>query len=163
MIFADTLKTLYDSGVHLSILWFVEHRRSHKQHSYICSNRQQYIIWVFLLCQKSLDIKIIFCTVNISKHNYSLLICIAKNFIWTTLKMIFSIFRCFCTSDSRLSNIVQTIHQWKIIYSSFRWSLNLNFTKSTLMTGFVLQGHILFNCMYLLSTDKHNSSAVKIK
>ncbi len=36
-------------------------------------------------------------TINISKLNYWLLICIAKNFIWTTLKMIFSIFRFFCT------------------------------------------------------------------
>ncbi len=39
-------------------------------------------------------------TVNISKLNYSLLICIAKNFIWTKLKMIFSI---FAHSDSRFS------------------------------------------------------------
>ncbi len=42
----------------------------------------------------------IFCkfpTVNISKLNFWLVICIAKNFIWTTLKMIFSIFRFFCT------------------------------------------------------------------
>ncbi len=42
----------------------------------------------------------IFCkcpTVYISKLNFLLLICIAKNFIWTTLKMIFSIFRFFCT------------------------------------------------------------------
>ncbi len=34
---------------------------SHKQHGYICSNSQKYIVWVktidFLLCQKSLDIK----------------------------------------------------------------------------------------------------------
>ncbi len=42
----------------------------------------------------------IFCkspTANISKLNYWLLICIAKNLIWTTLNMIFSIFRFFCT------------------------------------------------------------------
>ncbi len=24
----------------------LEHKRSHKQHSYICSNSQQYIVWV---------------------------------------------------------------------------------------------------------------------
>ncbi len=35
--------------------------------------------------------------INISLNNYWLVICIAKNFILTTLKMIFSIFRCFCT------------------------------------------------------------------
>ncbi len=37
----------------------LEHKSSHKQHRYICSNRQQYIVWVkiihFLLCQKSLE------------------------------------------------------------------------------------------------------------
>jgi len=38
-----------------------------------------------------------FSIVNISKRNFWLLICIAENFIWTTLKMIFSIFRFFCT------------------------------------------------------------------
>ncbi len=34
-----------------------------------------------------------FPTVNISKRNFWLVICIAKNFIWTTLKAIFSIFK----------------------------------------------------------------------
>ncbi len=38
-----------------------------------------------------------FPTVNVSKLNFWLVICIAKNLIWTTLKMIFSIFRFFCT------------------------------------------------------------------
>ncbi len=38
-----------------------------------------------------------FPTVNISKLNFWLVICIAKNFIWTTLKVIFSIFRFFCS------------------------------------------------------------------
>ncbi len=53
--------------------------------------------YIFLVCQKSLDIKIMFNGVNISKRNYWLLICIAKSLIWTTLKVIFSIFRCFCS------------------------------------------------------------------
>ncbi len=35
--------------------------------------------------------------VNISKRNLCLVICIAKHFIWTTLKAIFSIFRFICT------------------------------------------------------------------
>ncbi len=36
----------------------LEHKTSVKQHRYICSNNQQYIVWViFLSCQKSLDIK----------------------------------------------------------------------------------------------------------
>ncbi len=30
----------------------------------------------------------------------------------------------------------------KLIYSDFRWCINLNFGKWTLMTGFVVQGHI---------------------
>ncbi len=38
-----------------------------------------------------------FPTIIISKRHYWLVICIAKNLIWTTLKMIFSIFRFFCT------------------------------------------------------------------
>ncbi len=42
----------------------LEHKSSHTQHSYICRNRQQYIVWVkiiiFILGQKSLDIKIMF-------------------------------------------------------------------------------------------------------
>ncbi len=29
----------------------------------------------------------------------------------------------------------------EIIYSAFRWCINLNFVKLTFMTGFVLQGH----------------------
>ncbi len=46
-----------------------------------------------------------FPTVNISKLNFWFVICIAKNFIWTTLKVIFSIFRFFfAPSDSRFSN-----------------------------------------------------------
>ncbi len=84
----------------------LEHRCSHKQHRYICSNRQQYIVWVkiinfsfmpkIIMILWSCSMKI-FSTVNISKLNFWLLICIAKNFIWTTLKVIFSIFRFFCT------------------------------------------------------------------
>ncbi len=87
----------------------LEHKSSHKQHRYICSNRQQYIVWVNIIdfsfmpkiirILRSCSMKI-FCkfpTVNISKLHFWLVICIAKNFIWTTLKTIFSIFRFFCT------------------------------------------------------------------
>ncbi len=51
----------------------------------------------------------IFCkfpTVNISKLNFWLVICIAKNFIWTTLKAIFSIFRFFAPSDSDFNSCI---------------------------------------------------------
>ncbi len=50
----------------------------------------------------------IFCkfpTILISKLNFWLVICIAKNFIWTTLKLIFSIYIFFFAPlDSRFSN-----------------------------------------------------------
>ncbi len=81
----------------------------HKSLGYICSNSQQYIVWVKIIhfyfmpkinrILRSCSMKIFSTspTVNISKLNFWLLICIAKNFIWTTLKMIFSIFRFFCT------------------------------------------------------------------
>ncbi len=84
----------------------LERESSHKQHRYICSNSQQYIVWVKIIdfsvmpkiirILRSCSMKI-FPTIHISQLNYWLLICIAKNLIWTTLKMIFSIFRFFCT------------------------------------------------------------------
>ncbi len=87
----------------------------------------------------------IFCkfpTVNISKLNFWLVICIAKNFIWTTLKAIFSIFDFFAPSDSRFSNSCISAKYYnkpyingKLIYSAFRWCINLSFEKLTLMTG----------------------------
>ncbi len=50
----------------------LQHKSSHKQH--ICSISQQYgsKLYIFILCQKSLDIKImkIFHTVNILKLNF---------------------------------------------------------------------------------------------
>ncbi len=46
----------------------------------------------------------IFSTVNISILNFLLVICIAKNLIWTILKAIFSVFLIFGPSDSRYSN-----------------------------------------------------------
>ncbi len=79
----------------------------------------------------------IFCTfptVNISKLNFWLVICIAKNFIWTTLKAIFSIFAYFWTL--RFSNCyisakycaipTNPIINGKLIYSAFRWCIHLS-------------------------------------
>ncbi len=69
----------------------------------ISSMGQKYIVWAKIIDfsfmpkiikYRSCSMKI-FCkfpTVNISKLNFWLVICIAKNFIWTTLKAIFSIF-----------------------------------------------------------------------
>ncbi len=59
-------------------------------------------------------------TVNISKLNFWLVICIAKNFIWTTLKMIFSIFRFFCTLRFQIYKycpIITNHNQWKDWYT----------------------------------------------
>ncbi len=98
----------------------------------------------------------IFCTfptVNISKIDVWLVICIAKNLIWTTLKMIFSIFRFFCTLQipdfQILSDHNKPYINGNIIYSAFRWCMNLNFVKLTLMTGFVPGSHM--ECIYLVS------------
>ncbi len=66
---------------------------------------------------------------TINKLNFSLVICIAKHFIWTTLKAIF-----FAASDSRFSN--------SCISAKFD-KKNLIFKKLTHMTGFVVQGHML--------------------
>ncbi len=87
----------------------LEHKSSVKSLGYIYNNRQQYIVWVKIIdfsfmpkiirILRSCSMKIFsaFITVNISQLHFWLVICIAKNFIWTTLKMIFSIFRFFCT------------------------------------------------------------------
>ncbi len=86
----------------------LEHKSSLKSLEYICSNNQKYIVWVKIIifyfmpkiikilrsCSMNMFCK--FPVVNISKLNFWLVICISKNFIWTTLKMIFSIFRFFC-------------------------------------------------------------------
>ncbi len=89
---------------------------------YICSNSQKYIVWVKMI-DFSFMPKII--RILIKDHvpwryfvnflpyiyqNFSkikiiwLVICIAKNFIWTTLKAIFSIFVFYAPSDCRYSN-----------------------------------------------------------
>ncbi len=99
---------------------------------YICSDRQQYIVWVKIIyfsfmpkiirILRSCSMKIFstFPTVNISKLNFWLLICIAKNFIWTTLKMIFSIFRFFCTLRFQIYKYCPIITniKGKLIYSA---------------------------------------------
>ncbi len=82
--------------------------------------------------------------------NIYIVICIAKNFIWTTLKVIFFLF--FAPSDSRFSNscisakycpILTNHTSMKSLFTQlFRWCINLNFIKLTLMTAFVVLGHI---------------------
>ncbi len=90
----------------------LDHKTSLNSHEYICSNSQQCIVWVKIIyfsympkiirilssmIPRSSSMKIFFKfpTINISKLNFRLVICIAKDFIWTTLKAIFTIFRFF--------------------------------------------------------------------
>jgi len=125
---------------------------------YICSNSQQYIAWIkiidFSFMPKIIRILskdhvpwryFVNFTVNISKIYFCKWICIAKDFILTTLKVIFLIFWFFCTLRFQIIKYcpILTNHNGKLIYSVFRWCINLNFKKLTLMTGFVVQGHIL--------------------
>ncbi len=100
------------------------------------------------------DILVYICTVNISKLNFWLVICLAKNFIWTTLKAIWSIFRFFAPSDSRFSNSCILAKYCPILTnhtsmeSLFIQLSYLNFENMTLMTGFVFQGHICILCLF---------------
>ncbi len=112
------------------------------KHRYICSNRQQYIVWVKIIhfsfmpkiirILRSCSMKIFskFPTVNISKLNFWLVICIAKNFIWTTLKMIFSIFRFFCTLRFQIYKYCPIITNHT---SMERWFIQLQMFKKWLL------------------------------
>ncbi len=57
--------------------------------------------------------------------------------------MIFSIFRFFCTLRFQIFKILSYHNKpyinGKLIYSAFRWCINLDFKKLTLMTGFVVR------------------------
>ncbi len=80
----------------------------------------------------------------------------AKNLIWTTLNMIFSIFGFFLHPQIPEFQIVafQQIlsypnkHQWKDFFQLldarcyYTFDINIHFKKWTLMTGLVVQGHI---------------------
>ncbi len=85
----------------------------------------------------------IFCkfpTINISKLNFWLVRCIAKNLIWTTSKAVFSIFGFLLHShipDFQVvifrTNIVlsqQTIHQWKAYLFSSHMMYKYQFKKN---------------------------------
>ncbi len=73
-----------------------------------------------------------FPTVNTSKLNFWLVICIAKNFIWTTLKMIFSIFRFFCTLRFQIFKycpIITNHNKWKYYLFSFQMTYKSKIPK----------------------------------
>ncbi len=75
-----------------------------------------------------------FLTVNISKLNFWLVICIAKNFIWTTLKVIFSIFRFFCTLRFQIfkycpiitnhTSMERYLFSFQMMYESQFWKID---------------------------------------
>ncbi len=69
-------------------------------------------------------------TVNILKRNYWLVICIAKNLIWTALKKIFRIIWIFLHPHIPDLQILSNHNKPYII--------NLIFFNCTFMTGFVL-------------------------
>ncbi len=104
------------------------------------------------------DILVHICTVNISKMYFWLVICLAKNFIWTTLKAIVSIFRFFLHPQIPDFQIVVYLSQilpctnHTSMESLFIQLSYLNFENMTLMTGFVVQGHICILCLCLTTT-----------
>ncbi len=155
----------YDCRTVLRPFVTLEHKTSLKSHGYICRNSQKYIVWVKIIAFSFMPkiIRILskdhvpwryFVNVLpwIYQLNFWLVIFISKNFIWTTLKAIFSIFRFFLhpqIPDIRKLYLRQILSypnkryiNGKLIYSAFRLCINLNFEKLTLKTGFVVQGHI---------------------
>ncbi len=132
---------------------------------YICSYSQKYIVWVKIIhfnfmpkiirTLRSCSMKIFskFRTVNIAKLNFWLAICIAKNFIWTTLKQFSEYLDFFAPSDSRCSDrcisakycpIITTHTSMKRLFIQLSDDIWIsNSKKLTLKTGFVAQGHIL--------------------
>ncbi len=61
----------------------------------------------------------IFCkcpTINISTLNFLLVICITKEFIWTTVKAIFSIFEFFFVLDRQIPDFTIVVSRPNIFY-----------------------------------------------
>ncbi len=88
-----------------------------------------------------------FPTVHISKLNFWLVICIANNLIWTTLKVIFLIFWFFLHPQipdfsQILSYPNKPYINGKFIYSAFKLCINLNFKKK------LVQALISTKCEY---------------
>ncbi len=96
----------------------------------------------------------IFCIVNISKPNYWLVICIAKNLIWTTLKMIFSIFRCFCTLRFQIFKYCPIITNhgadvlWCRVDVSDVWCVSDDLNVAAVISGVLLLALLLFLCVF---------------
>ncbi len=98
-----------------------------------------------------------FPTINISKLHFWLVICIAKNFIWTTLKAIFSIFRFYCTLRFQIfSQILSSPNNpyinGKLIDSAFRLYTNLNLEKNDHYDWFCGPGSHVITFLVLVKT-----------
>ncbi len=107
-----------------------------------------------------MEIFFLFPTVNISKRNFWLVICIAMNYIWTNLKVIFSILEFFCTLRFQivvsLPNIVlsiQTIHQWTDELVSFQIMCKSQFLKIGTYVWFCGPGSHLKMCWDVVGHD----------
>ncbi len=104
---------------------------------YICSNSQKYIVWVKIidfyfmpkiirtLSKKICSIKIFskFPTVNISKRNFWLVMCIVKNFIWTILKANLAIFRFFL--HPQIPDFKYLYLDQRLSHHNKQWNVNL--------------------------------------
>ncbi len=87
----------------------LDHKSSLKSLGYICSNSQKYILWA-----KMIDLTFMPKIIRIlSKYNVT----------WANL---------ICKKELRKLSSDKKAFIWKLIYSAFRWSINLNF-----------QGHIV--------------------
>ncbi len=109
-----------------------------------------------------------FPTVNISKL-FLFILCIAKNFIWTTVKAIFSIFLFFCTLRFQIfkklyvSQILslQTLYQWKVYLFSFQIMYKSQFRKMYPYDWFCGPGsHIIWKHIYKSKHTYINSWSV---
>ncbi len=78
---------------------------------------------------------------NVSNIHFRL-ICIVKIFHLNNFKGHFLNIEFFLHPQIPDLKILSYHNNGKLIYSAFRWCINLNFDKLTLKTGFVVQGHI---------------------
>ncbi len=129
----------------------LDHKTSLMSLRHICSNSQQYIVWVKIidfyfmpkiirrLSKDHVPWIYLVNSVNISKRNFWSVICIAKNLIWSNLNAIFSIFRFFCTLRIQIFKQLYlgqifSYHNKpyinrKLMYSAFRCCINLEISK----------------------------------
>ncbi len=107
---------------------------SHKQHSYINNTLYGLKCKKILTCQKSLDIKIMFhediSTVNISKHNYWLVICISKNLLFLIFRFFAPDFQILSKLSNKMTGFVVHGHIWRPVLQSLT-TINTSFSVGT--------------------------------